>query len=78
MRAGTQTLIQALQALPWTNSDDEDHPNDPGSPGSESDDDRPNSSPPFHVFLNNILSCHCSSAFVFFYPRHSSTPRTLS
>jgi hypothetical protein len=24
MRAGTQTLIQALQALPWTDPDNED------------------------------------------------------
>lgn len=43
MRAGTQTLIQALQALPWMNADnDEDGPTYPGSPGSadsESDDE---------------------------------------
>ena len=41
MRAGTQTLIQALQALPWMiGSDDENI--DPGAAGSESEDeDRP-------------------------------------
>ena len=41
MRAGTQTLIQALQALPWmAGSDDENI--DPGVAESESEDeDRP-------------------------------------
>ncbi|KAF8912929.1 UDP-glucose:sterol glycosyltransferase [Gymnopilus junonius] len=44
MRAGTQTLIQALQALPLMTSDnEEDGPVDPGSAESDSDEDeRPN------------------------------------
>jgi len=42
MRAGTQTLIQALQALPWMNSDnDEDGPPDPYSADESDDDERP-------------------------------------
>lgn len=42
MRAGTQTLIQALQALPWMNSDnDEDGPPDPYSVDDSEDDERP-------------------------------------
>ncbi|KDR85269.1 hypothetical protein GALMADRAFT_51808 [Galerina marginata CBS 339.88] len=44
MRAGTQTLIQALQALPWMNSDnEEDGPNEIGSADSDSDEEeKPN------------------------------------
>ncbi|KAH9486672.1 Sterol 3-beta-glucosyltransferase [Psilocybe cubensis] len=43
MRAGTQTLIQALQALPWMNSDnEEDSTNEQVSADSDSDDERPN------------------------------------
>jgi len=42
MRAGTQTLIQALQALPWMNGDnDEDGPPDPCSADESEDDERP-------------------------------------
>lgn len=38
MRAGTQTLIQALQALPWTTSDnEEDGPTEPTD--SDNDED---------------------------------------
>ncbi|KAJ3548557.1 hypothetical protein NMY22_g1223 [Coprinellus aureogranulatus] len=40
MRAGTQTLIQALQALPWIPSDDEEGPSDIQSE-PESEEDRP-------------------------------------
>lgn len=38
MRAGTQTLIQALQALPWTGRDNED---DDTTGESDSDEPRP-------------------------------------
>jgi sterol 3beta-glucosyltransferase len=44
MRAGTQTLIQALQALPWTSShssDNEDDGHDTGSGESDSDEEKP-------------------------------------
>lgn len=40
MRAGTQTLIQALQALPWLASDDEEGPSDVQSE-PESEEERP-------------------------------------
>lgn len=44
MRAGTQTLIQALQAMPWAEDpDNEDELNNditPGEPESDDDDDR--------------------------------------
>ncbi len=42
MRAGTQTLIQALQALPWANSsssDNEEDGHDLGIGDSESDEE---------------------------------------
>lgn len=41
MRAGTQTLIQALQALPWSEDpdNDEDAQHDGPSTEPESDDD---------------------------------------
>lgn len=40
MRAGTQTLIQALQALPWTGVEtDDDIMNLPASPSDSSDDE---------------------------------------
>lgn len=38
MRAGTQTLIQALQALPWMTDDNEDDGQE-GSGSGESDSD---------------------------------------
>jgi sterol 3beta-glucosyltransferase len=42
MRAGTQTLIQALQAMPWVedpdNEDDLHHDDTPGEPESDDDD----------------------------------------
>ncbi|TFK30745.1 hypothetical protein FA15DRAFT_662784 [Coprinopsis marcescibilis] len=43
MRAGTQTLIQALQALPWmmNDADDETGANDVGQSDADSDDERP-------------------------------------
>lgn len=42
MRAGTQTLIQALQALPWMMNDDEEGPaSDAAQSEPESDDERP-------------------------------------
>lgn len=41
MRAGTQTLIQALQALPWMANSGSDHDDDiAGESGSE-DDEQP-------------------------------------
>ena len=44
MRAGTQTLIQALQAMPWAEDQDNDDElnNDvsTGEPESDDDDDR--------------------------------------
>lgn len=40
MRAGTQTLIQALQALPWMASDDDEGPGDLQSE-PESEEERP-------------------------------------
>jgi hypothetical protein len=36
MRAGTQTLIQALQVIPWTDCPDND--DDIGAPGFSPDD----------------------------------------
>lgn len=50
MRAGTQTLIQALQALPWTDdADNDDELNPDLSPAdSSSDEDKPSKS---HVSL---------------------------
>ncbi|CAA7259988.1 unnamed protein product [Cyclocybe aegerita] len=39
MRAGTQTLIQALQALPWMNSDNDEDGGPEPSTESESDED---------------------------------------
>ncbi|KAF9478691.1 glycosyltransferase family 1 protein [Pholiota conissans] len=54
MRAGTQTLIQALQALPWMTSDnDDDGPNNPGSSESE-DDERP----PMNRLSSSIHTIH--------------------
>lgn len=41
MRAGTQTLIQALQALPWMMNDDEDGAVSDAAQSEESDDERP-------------------------------------
>lgn len=42
MRAGTQTLIQALHALPWITGSDDENINDPGAIESESEnEDRP-------------------------------------
>lgn len=42
MRAGTQTLIQALQAMPWgedpDNEDELHHDVTPGEPESDEDD----------------------------------------
>lgn len=55
MRAGTQTLIQALQALPWTTGSDDENINDPGVLEYESeDDDRPQCeiSTPFSVSVS--------------------------
>ncbi|KAJ3516791.1 hypothetical protein NLJ89_g910 [Agrocybe chaxingu] len=44
MRAGTQTLIQALQALPWMNSDnDEDGGPEPSTESESDEDERPQS-----------------------------------
>ncbi|KAI0095265.1 glycosyltransferase family 1 protein [Irpex rosettiformis] len=44
MRAGTQTLIQALQAMPWAEDQDNDdelnHDSNLGEPESDDDDDR--------------------------------------
>lgn len=44
MRAGTQTLIQALQAMPWVEDQDNDdelnHDVSTGEPESDDDDDR--------------------------------------
>jgi sterol 3beta-glucosyltransferase len=39
MRLGTQTLIQALQALPWMTGSDDENTNDPGT--ESEDEDRP-------------------------------------
>jgi sterol 3beta-glucosyltransferase len=39
MRAGTQTIIQALQALPWMNDSDDENLNEPGVVESESEDE---------------------------------------
>ena len=39
MRAGTQTLIQALQALPWVDDQDNEDDNDTTPVDTESDDD---------------------------------------
>ncbi|KAH9947944.1 hypothetical protein B0H21DRAFT_690917 [Amylocystis lapponica] len=39
MRAGTQTLIQALQALPWVEDQDNDDDNDSAPADAESDED---------------------------------------
>ena len=40
MRAGTQTLIQALQAIPWTDDPDNDEDTPPhGIPSTDSDND---------------------------------------
>jgi len=44
MRAGTQTLIQALQALPWTSnsgSDNEEDGHDIGTGESDSEEEMP-------------------------------------
>lgn len=54
MRAGTQTLIQALQALPWTNDPDNDddfvnHSNLTPATDSDSEDDDKSSEPPAHL-----------------------------
>ncbi|KAG5653494.1 hypothetical protein H0H81_012703 [Sphagnurus paluster] len=38
MRAGTQTLIQALQALPWTEDDNDDDISTPDATSSDEDD----------------------------------------
>jgi sterol 3beta-glucosyltransferase len=52
MRAGTQTLIQALQALPWTDSDHDDdvinHGLSPVDCESEEEEDKPDSRKPTH------------------------------
>lgn len=44
MRAGTQTLIQALQAMPWVEDQDNDdelnNDTSTGEPESDDDDDR--------------------------------------
>lgn len=42
MRAGTQTLIQALQALPWMTADnDEDGPVSASADSESEEDERP-------------------------------------
>lgn len=50
MRAGTQTLIQALQAIPWAGEQDEDDDamNQDATPeeGETDEDDKPGSSCP--------------------------------
>ena len=55
MRAGTQTLIQALQALPWMiGSDDENI--EPGVAESESEDeDKPQCE--ISDYCSNIFMC---------------------
>ncbi len=51
MRAGTQTLIQALQAIPWAGEQDEDEDaiNQDATPeeGETDEDDKPCLSCPF-------------------------------
>ena len=55
MRAGTQTLIQALQALPWMiGSDDENI--DPGVAESESEDE---DRPPCGISASRSGLCMC-------------------
>ena len=55
MRAGTQTLIQALQALPWMiGSDDENI--DPGIAESESEDE---DRPPCRISASRSGLCMC-------------------
>jgi sterol 3beta-glucosyltransferase len=55
MRAGTQTLIQALQALPWMNTDNEE--DGPFSAYESDDDGRPNGKDLLYLtFL--FLKCH--------------------
>lgn len=52
MRAGTQTLIQALQALPWMNNEnDEDGPPDPCSADESEDDERPTGETSLSLFV---------------------------
>ncbi|KIM67036.1 glycosyltransferase family 1 protein [Scleroderma citrinum Foug A] len=56
MRVGTQTLIQALQALPW--GDDPDNEDDPGSattPNIDSDDDTtPHIASSIHAIYHSV------------------------
>lgn len=55
MRPGTQTLIQALQALPWMTSDNEDDgPTDPGSAESDSDEDERPNRELYSLFLSTL------------------------
>ena len=54
MRAGTQTLIQALQAIPWTDDPDNDEDNSlPGVSSANSDNEEDETKPGWGYSLSN-------------------------
>jgi hypothetical protein len=63
MRAGTQTLIQALQALPWTDvENDDDIMNMTASPSDSSDDE----DQPGRLKNDHFLGCNFHISGFFF------------
>jgi hypothetical protein len=78
MRAGTQTLIQALQALPWTSSnssDNEDDGHDTGTGESDSEDEKPRRKQDFRIHEASPTFSTFSKTFGFLYTHYSPSSR---
>lgn len=74
MRAGTQTLIQALQALPWTGSngsDNEEDGPDSGTGESDSEEERPKCRRNLNMIEVSLTCFYFSETVGFFYTHHS-------
>jgi hypothetical protein len=78
MRAGTQTLIQALQALPWTSNGSSDNEDDVGAGESGSEDDEQPQSMymTFKPHPKKLTICSETSSFV--YSHYSPTASAIS
>jgi hypothetical protein len=75
MRAGTQTLIQALQALPWTSSNSSDNEDDSES---DSEDERPHCKQHFNIYMKRHRHDFLSETFGFFHTHHSPSPCVIA
>lgn len=72
MRAGTQTLIQALQALPWMSDNDDESHNDPGVVESESEDEERPQCEIYVPFSHFYLLSPFSGTIIVFHPYYTS------